>query len=151
MGEREYLSDTNICYKREALEQVKHLWGERYQESEVHWALRDLGVGLLMSALPRVVQERDAVDLKDTLMERVHWARTYAHVRGKETGKLPAIAYACASPALPPVLLFRALSRDLRARGKLSETLKVAPAASALLAFWTLGECIGYGESLVKD
>lgn len=52
-GVSEYLTDCNVAYKREALEEIAHLWKDEFHETTVNWTLRDQGKILHMS--PKVM------------------------------------------------------------------------------------------------
>jgi hypothetical protein len=145
----EYLSDVNICYKREALEAVRNLWQEVYQESTVNWALRRCGYELHLSPAPVVVEERGEARLWPIMRERLHWARIFAHVRGREApSPLNCVAWAAATPVLPTLLFVRHLRRQLTLRRHLAEFARAALPMLVLLHCWSLGECIGYLESV---
>lgn len=147
-----YLSDINICYKREALQSVRALWQERYQEATVNWALRDMGVGLLLSAEPLVVQQREALSLGPMLLERLHWGRTYGQVRVREAARWKGLWWSAALPILPPMLYMRHVRSQLKKGHRAQELIEVSPALLLLLNAWSVGECLGYLEaSLLGD
>lgn len=147
-GAVEYLSDVNICYKREALDGVRDLWQEIYQESTVNWALRRRGYELHLSQAPVVVEERALAPLWPIMRERMHWARIFAHVRGHEApSRLACLLWAAATPALPTLLFVRHLRRQLSLRRYLSEFARASLATFVLLHCWSLGECLGYLEA----
>lgn len=147
-GRAEYLSDVNICYKREPLERVRHLWQESYQESTVNWALAREGHDLLLSSRPVVVEERAVARLGPTVLERMHWARIFAHVRGREAAsRWACLAWAAATPLLPLVLFTRHLRRQLAIGRHLAAFAGAAPATLLVLACWAAGEFVGYCEA----
>lgn len=43
-GPANYLTDVNTGYKRAALEEVRHLWTDRYNEVTVNWELLRRGI-----------------------------------------------------------------------------------------------------------
>lgn len=146
----DFLSDINICYKRDALESVRGLWQERYQEALVNWALRDAGHGLLLSPEPRVVQERDALALGSMLLERLHWGRTYGRVRLRESARWKGLLMSAALPLLPPMLFLRHTRAQLKKGHAVRELAFVSPALIVLLDAWAIGECLGYLESSLR-
>jgi hypothetical protein len=146
----DFLSDINICYKREALESVRDLWEARYQEALVNWALRDRGAGLLLSAEPRVVQQRDALALGTMLLERIHWGRTYGQVRLRESARWKGVLMSAALPLLPPLLFLRHARAQLKKGHAARELAGLSPALFVLLDAWALGECLGYLESSLR-
>ncbi|MBA3254597.1 MAG: hypothetical protein H0T67_10120 [Burkholderiaceae bacterium] len=144
-SDAEYLSDINICYKRTALEGVRSLWEQRYQEATVNWALRRQGLHL--SAQPRVVQQREALSLRQALTERVQWGRTFGQVRGRTTSRSSCILRVAAAPLLPPLLLLRHIRKQLSLGRRPWSFVSVMPATIVLLLFWTIGEAIGELEA----
>ena len=144
VADPEYLTDINICYKREALESVRPLWERRYQEAKVNWALREAGHGLYLSDRPVVVQQRAPISLAAAIEERIHWARTFGEVRCEETPASTCFLWAAATPMLPVLLFFRHFRRQLGKKRNLRAFLEASPATLALLHFWALGECLGY-------
>lgn len=143
----EYVSDTNICYKRAALDKVQHLWRDVYHESEVNWALRDLQAGLRLDAGPKTVQQRGAVGPIAMAMERVHWGRNFAQVRAHGVAPLGRLKWIASTPILPTFLYLRHLRRQMKLGRHLREFALATPAMFCLLGFWSLGELIGYVEA----
>src|SRR5271166_546688 len=82
-GTSPYVSDANVCYKREALERVADAWADVYNESRVHGALAGRGEALVLSPDVIVYQHRLNLKLGTALMERYVWGRSYAAVRVK--------------------------------------------------------------------
>ena len=144
-AEREagFASDVNVCYKRELLESVRAVWADRFQEPQVHEALRRCGHALLLSPLPRVVEQRLPLPLGAALDERLQWGRTYGRIRGRDGGRSLAVLRALAAPAVPLVLLLRQWRQGHDrgdGRGELAATL---PLTLALLTAWAAGEAWG--------
>ncbi len=146
----EFLSDINICYKRAALESVRELWQERYQEASVNWALRARGAGLLLSSEAVVVQQRDRLELARLLAERLHWGRTFGQVRVEGSAPWKALLYSAALPLLPPLLFVRHLRAEHRKGRTLPQLVELSPALLLLLNAWSFGECVGYLEGAVS-
>lgn len=146
-GEVEYASDLNICYTREALESVRHLWTERYQETRVNWALRDSGQRLLLSSRPIIVHERGPQKLSRVLGERMHWGRVFAIQRGERWTRGRSLIAATATVLLPAMLLVRHI-RAMKAKGwSNAELMNALPSFLLILPAWSLGEAIGYLEA----
>lgn len=144
----EYLSDINICYRREALESAAELWSERYQEAAVNWDLRRRGFKLALSDRPLVRQERQRITLTELLEERLHWGRVFAQTRGQEMSTLRCLIWAAGSTLLPVILFFRHFRRQLRKQRNISVFLSASPAMLILLMSWSFGEMIGYCQSI---
>jgi hypothetical protein len=146
-GDGEYLSDVNICYKRSALESLRPLWCERYQEAEINWALVRQGDRLWLCDSPRVVQQRAPLSLAQALRERVHWGRTYGLVRGRSGSPVRALMRAVASPLVPALLLHRHLLRQLRRNPPPVSMLAGLPLMALLTLCWAAGEAAGELEA----
>jgi hypothetical protein len=145
-GEAEYLTDINICYRRAALDQVAELWGERFQEAAVNWALLAKGRKLLLSAAPVVLYARGPAPLGAILAERLHWGRVFGAQRAAHWSMGRALVGVAMSLLLPLVLLLRHV-RLMAAKGAgPGAVLSTAIALIALLPAWSLGEAIGYLE-----
>jgi len=147
----EYVTDVNICYKREALDAVSDLWNQKYHEPEINWALRRLGRRLYLSDRPIVVEERIPIPLTRLLAERIQWGRVFGRIRGRQTTRLKSLIWAATTPVIPAILFFRHLRRQLRKGRNIAEFVRAIPAIVILLHFWVLGECIGYCEAAVQS
>jgi hypothetical protein len=145
----EYLSDINICYKREALDSIRDLWEHGYQEPTVNWALRRMGKRLHLSQRPLVIQERAKIDFWSLVKERVHWGRTFGQIRGRESSALKCLLWSVGCPFLPSLLFARHLRRQIQKRRNISEFVRAMPATFALLHLWCAGEFLGYCQSAI--
>jgi GT2 family glycosyltransferase len=143
-GEVEYASDLNICYTREALESVRHLWTDRYQETRVNWALRDSGKRLLLSSRPIIVHKRGPQKLSRVLGERMHWGRVFAIQRGERWTAGRSLIAVAGTIVLPAILLLRH-TRAMKAKGwSNGELMSALPSFLMILPAWSLGEALGY-------
>lgn len=143
----EYVTDTNMAYKREPLMQVRPVWEDSYLEAPVNWAIRRNGHKLLLSDQAMTVQYRTPGSLCAMLGERYHWARMFGQIRGREIGTAERLKLALAMPLLPFVLLFRQF-RQQQAKGHhMREFLTTAPLTFLLLLAWSLGEQVGYVQA----
>lgn len=146
-GPAAYLTDINICYRREALESVRDLWRDRYQETEVNWALLERGETLWLSAGPVVLHERGPAPLGRILGERVQWGRVFGVQRGLRWPRPRTAAWAAAAVALPAILLVRQTRLLLSKGASAGEALPTIGALLTVLPAWSLGEAIGYLEA----
>ncbi len=140
----EYVTDTNVSYRREALEAVRPLWDFRYQEAVVNWALRARGVGLRLTAAPVTVQQRDPLSLGAMALERFHWGRVFGEVRAREAPAAARLTWIVSVPLLPVVLYARHLRRQMRLGRHVGTYVAATPLILFLLVFWSLGELRGY-------
>jgi len=143
-GPRPYVSDVNICYRREALEQTRDLWQGGYHETRVNWALRKRGLELWLDPGPVVVQERRNLRLVPLLSERRHWGRLFAVTRVTEQAGRGRGLFALGTVALPAVLFAR-LARGVFSRQRaLGRFLAAVPLILLLVTAWSYGELEGY-------
>jgi Glycosyl transferase family 2 len=142
----DYVTDINICYKRAALWRAEHLWQRMYQECEVNWFLRDLGIGLRLTPNPRTVQQRAGIGLVEMAMERVHWGRGFGQVRARGASFGNRLKWCIITPILPAALYLRHLKRQMRLGLHLREFALATPIILYLLSLWSIGELIGYLE-----
>jgi len=146
----EYLSDINICYKREPLERFRALWQARYQETVVNGAMLRSGETLRLSDKPVVVQEREPVGLWRMVQERVHWGRVFGQARGRAAGLQQRLLWAAAAPFVPALLFVRHLRQHIRNDANMSRFVRSAPAILAFVYLWCLGELIGNCEVMLS-
>ncbi|MFQ5698654.1 MAG: hypothetical protein ACE5IL_10265 [Myxococcota bacterium] len=143
-GPSPWLSDTNVCYTRRALEATRPLWRERYHETTVHWALARAGETLWLSPAPVCDQLRDDLQLVDLLRERFAWGRLYGVTRASEASRLERVGLALMTPLLPGLLWLRKLRAQRAGRPTLARFVRLAPLVGLLLAAWTAGELAAY-------
>ncbi|MCP5432836.1 MAG: hypothetical protein H6923_06165 [Alphaproteobacteria bacterium] len=149
-GAVEYITDINICYKREALESLKHLWTDRYEEATINWALKEAGRGVRLSSRPVVVHKRSPMPFGQILAERVHWGRVFGIMRARRWSVPVAIGAAGASIAAPAIVLARHTAMNRQKGASLGEILATLPPLLLLLPAWSLGEAYGYIERVFQ-
>ena len=142
-----YVSDSNVCYRRDALESIAATWkndGEDYHETVVHSALAARGFELRLT--PRVVvwQTRSGLTLGEALQERYVWGRSYAGSRVASTGLGKRLVYAAFTPLLPFLLTLRLVKGALQKKRFLGRALLAVPLLFLLSCVWSLGELVGY-------
>lgn len=143
-GPAEYVSDSNVAYRREALEAVADAWREDYHETLVHWALVEAGHVLLLTPKSQVWQHRSSLDWSSALAERRVWGRSFAGTRTKGMAAAKRLVFAAGAAVLPFLLTARVVRGGLargRHRGKL---LGALPSIFLLHLVWALGELQGY-------
>lgn len=143
-GASPFASDANTAYKRQALESIRSLWRESFREGVVNAALLEAGRILVLRGDVIVYQHRSDLTLANALRERFVWARSYARTRATLLTPLRRLAYAVASPLLPPLLLLRMASTAWKRRRHFGKFVGAAPLAALLLCGWSAGECAGY-------
>ena len=143
-GPRHYLTDVNVVYKRQALEQTRAIWREKYHEPLVHWALEGAGETLLLTPELVVDQMRDALTVPALLQERFAWGRLFGSLRVHGSSPIRRIGLTVMAPLLPAVLFWRMLRDQVRKGAPPGRLIRVAPAALILLSVWAAGEALGY-------
>jgi hypothetical protein len=143
-GPSEFLSDSNVSYKRDALASVKGMWFEAFHETSVNWKLRDMGETLVIEPKMVVHQTRRTLRLLPALRERYVWGRSFAGTRASETTLARRAVFASLSFLLPFVLTLRIVSQVLRKRRRLDRLFLSLPLIFLLETIWSVGEFMGY-------
>ena len=115
-GPSRAVSDTNVTYKRDALNHVREVWEERFHEPRVHAALRLRG-GLWFAPKMVVDQRRDGLSAWHILAERFHWGRLFGAERCRTWGTARCLAYAAGALLLAPLLWLRLLAQRVSRPG----------------------------------
>lgn len=143
-GPRQWVSDINVGYKRQALDQTRDLWRDRYHETTVHWALQRAGATLFLTPDLVVSQQRGPLRFLSLLRERVAWGRLYAWTRARELAPVRRIGLALMTPLLPVLLFFRIARLQIDGKRTFGKFAAASPAVAVLLIAWSVGEAIGY-------
>jgi len=143
-GPRHYLTDVNVVYKRQALEQTRAVWREKYHEPLVHWALENAGETLLLTPELVVDQLRDRLTVTALLEERLAWGRLFGSLRVHGSSPVRRIALTAMAPLLPAVLFWRMIRDQVRKGAPLGRLVRAGPAALLLVSAWAAGEALGY-------
>lgn len=142
-GSVSWVSDVNVTYSRQILEDTRHLWRNRYREPVVHWFLIERGETLFLSNELVVEHTRPRTTLRELLPERFHWGRLFGHIRAMHVSGWRRLALSLAGPLIPPVLWVRH-GMVQASKGRLLRYLKALPLIMVLTIAWTMGEVWGY-------
>ena len=146
--EPEYVTSTNIVYKREAIFSVREMWeGKIYQEVMVNWELRDRGVGTMLSDRAITISHRKIENVATVSNEMFNWGRMYGQQRAGQMARAQKLKLLIGMPALPFLLSFRRFRRQIGKRKNVGKFVKAFPLIFLLLTCWGLGEFIGYLET----
>lgn len=140
----EFVSDSNVAYRRGALDAVADAWKDDYHETAVHWAMSAAGFDLRTTPKVVVWQRRERLGLGEALRERFVWARSFA---GTRAGLVPSGTrwkFAALSPGLPILMTGRLLALAQQRRTHLGTFLRVLPLVFLLQTAWACGEFVGY-------
>lgn len=143
-GPARYLTDVNVSYKRGVLESVKHLWIGRYKEVIVNRALAQRGVVLWQRPQLVVYQDRGTLRFRDLVRERYHWGRLFGSIRTTELSALTRWVYVALSPAIPVLLILRAIRKVVSSGRSPRNFLRCLPHFAVLTCIWCYGEFVGY-------
>lgn len=143
-GEVDYVSDTNVSYKRPALMAVCDVWREIYHETTVHRAMNESGIKLFLDKRIIVRQLRPPLSLNAAMRERIAWGRIFAETRVETFSPRRRFMFVAGTIFLPALLLARVTGNMRRQRRTWREMGRVLPLALLLLLAWSLGELIGY-------
>ncbi len=143
-GPVEFLSDSNVSYKRDALRSVKHLWADAFHETSVNWQLCRNGATLNLNPEMVVHQTRRKLGFLFALRERIVWGRSFAGTRAMEVSNLQRAVFAAFSFLLPFVLTLRIVSLGFKKKRFLGKLFASIPIVFLLEIFWSIGEFVGY-------
>jgi GT2 family glycosyltransferase len=138
-----FVSDSNVAYRREALDLVADAWAGDYHETAVHDALVRAGRTLVLTPAAVVWQKRRGLTFGMALKERWVWARSYAGTRVHGRGLAARLPLAAGTPLLPFLLTWRIVRRAMHG-GWGGEILPLVPLLLLLHTAWAAGECAGY-------
>jgi hypothetical protein len=152
-GETADLPGNNIAYKRPHLLRHAHVLQQGQWESWINDRLRADGVPIA-STNAMVVHHIKSFRLGDFLVQRFHFARSYAGMRRVSQAPLRRLIYGVGSLALPGLLFARVTWTVLRKRRHLARFALVWPLVALFLTVGAVGEMVGYlfgpGASLEK-
>lgn len=143
-GPAEFLSDSNISYKRQVLEQVRPLWQNAFHETPLNWELRKRGELLRLDPGMVVYQARYGLRFVPALRERFVWGRSFAGTRAKAMSLTQRAIYCSLSFLLPAVLTLRIVRLALNKRRHLNRIIPALPLVALLQTIWSAGELVGY-------
>jgi hypothetical protein len=143
-GPAEFLSDSNVSYKREALAQVKDRWYDAFHETSVNWELRRRGELLRLEPRMVVYQTRQGLRFLPALRERYVWGRSFAGTRARELGLPRRAVFVVLSFFLPVVLTWRIVRQAVAKRRYLDRLVLALPLILLLETIWSFGELVGY-------
>ena len=142
-----------MTYRRQVLERFRDVIRQERWEDHLHEAMRRSGVRLEMRPDIRVGHKKHYT-VWEYLTQRYFYARSYAGMRVEEAGWMRRLAYGLATCLLPPLLLYRIVTRVLKAGRYERELMRALPLLWLFVVAWSFGETIGYwcgaGNALKK-
>jgi len=142
-GPTAWLAGNNVTYRRSLLECFRDTVSQERWEDYLHDAMQRAGITLVSRPDIRVGHKKHYT-VGEYLCQRYLYARSYAGMRVEKAGQIQKFAYGLAAFALPPILLYRTVSRVLRARRYRQELVRSLPLLMLFVSSWAVGEAIGY-------
>lgn len=143
-GESYFASDANISYKRSFLNRVKDIWQNSFHEPAVNWAALASGQKICLSSEAVIYQHRINLSLKNALLERYIWGRSFSAARINGKTIFHRVIYIALTPLLPFILFFRIARNVLRKRRNGKIFIKSSLVIALLVIYWSVGELAGY-------
>ena len=152
-GDVDDLPGNNIAYKGPHLRKYAQVLDDGKWESWINDRLRADGISLRADNR-MVVRHIKPFRLADFLVQRFHFARSYAGMRRPDQTWPKRIIYGLGSTALPALLLARIARQAIGKRRNLGRFAASVPLLAVFLSVGAVGEMIGYlfgpGASLEK-
>ena len=152
-GPAEWLTGNNVVYPRALLERYRAVTDEGRWEDHLHQAMRRDGVDLHCRPEIRVGHKKHYT-VREYLGQRYLYARSFAGQRVGDAPPARRAAFAFAAMALPPILLWRVVSRVIRRPQYRTQLVAALPLLALFVTSWSVGEIVGYwagpGDSLAR-
>jgi hypothetical protein len=152
-GPSEWLTGNNVVYPKALLDRYRDRLSPEQWENHLHAMMRADGV--LLACRPEIrVGHRKHYTVWEYLSQRYLYARSYAGARVAGAGLVRRVAFGAAAVALPPVLLWRTVSRVVAKGRHRAELLRGLPLIGLFVCAWAAGEVmgswLGAGDSLQR-
>jgi GT2 family glycosyltransferase len=137
------LPGNNVIYDRALLQRYRDTIAAGKWENYLHDAMHRDGVPMVLR--PEIgVGHKKHYTVWEYLSQRFLYARSYAGERVKGMPLAKRFAYGAAAFALPPLLMYRTVTRVLAKRRYRMQLLLSIPLLVLFIASWTAGEIVGY-------
>ena len=142
-GPTNALPGNNVIYDRALLERYRDTIAAGKWENHLHDAMHRDGVPMVLR--PEIgVGHKKHYTVGEYLSQRFLYARSYAGERVKGMPLAKRLSYGAAAFALPPLLMYRTVTRVLAKRRYRMQLLVSIPLLVLFIASWTAGEIVGY-------
>ena len=148
-GPSESLTDCNVSYRREALDEIAPVWAVEFHEPEVHSALRERGKTLWLSPTMLTWQQREII-FGPAIRERYEFGRLYGGLRVAHLSGIRRLLMIAAMPLLPLLMVWRVLHGVIRKERYIGACLAALPYLILFAAVWSWGELVGYVTGKAK-
>jgi len=142
-GPTSALPGNNVIYDRALLQRYRDAIAAGKWENHLHDAMHRDGVPMVLR--PEIgVGHKKHYTVGEYLSQRFLYARSYAGERVKGMPLAKRLSYGAAAFALPPLLMYRTVTRVLAKRRYRMQLLLSIPLLVLFIASWTAGEIVGY-------
>jgi Glycosyl transferase family 2 len=142
-GASECLTDCNVTYKREVLDEIAPVWSKEFHEPEVHAALQARGKTLWLSPALLTYQQREII-LGPAIRERYEFGRLYGGLRVAHLSGVRRLLLIALTPLLPVLMVWRVLHGVILKKRYIGVCLAALPYLILFAAVWSWGELAGY-------
>ena len=129
-------------YRRDVLEQLGDGLQEEIWEAFLHQKLREMGIEFYCDPDLAVCHKKE-FGFGYFMSQRYHYSRSFAGMRMKGASWPGRLAYACATPLLPPLLFARMVRTLWQKKRHLKKFVLATPFIFAFLISWAWGEAVG--------
>ena len=142
-GPTSALPGNNVIYDRVLLQRYRETIASGKWEKHLHDAMHRDGVPMILR--PEIgVGHKKHYTVGEYLSQRFLYARSYAGERVKGMPLAKRLSYGAAAFALPPLLMYRTVTRVLAKRRYRMQLALSIPLLVLFIASWTAGEIVGY-------
>ncbi len=142
-GETETLSGFNASYKKEILDELREIYDDGFFETFFNEELKKRGHKLFLTDAATIYHAKN-YELKKTLIQFFHLARSFAARRISAAPFSKRAAFAVVSLALPIILSTRIALNIIKKNRRFKELVSSFPCLVLLLSAWSWGEFRGY-------
>lgn len=142
-GETDTLSGFNASYKKKVLDEFREFYEDGFFETFFNEELKKRGQKLFLTD-SAIIYHTKHYDLKKTLIQFYHLARSFAAKRVSDAPFLERVAFAFMSFLLPIMLPTRIALNIFKKKRRVRELLLSLPYIVLLMSAWSWGECCGY-------
>ena len=136
-GPADWLTGNNVVYPRALLTRYESVLGRGQWENRLHDAMRRDGVPLVCR--PEIsVGHKKHYTVGEYLSQRYLYARSYAGARVADASLGKRLGYGAAALALPPLLMYRTVSRVVSKRRHRAELVRSLPLLAVFVVSWAL-------------
>ena len=142
-GPSAWLTGNNVAYRSDVLERYREVTDAGGWENVLHDRLRADGIELVCRPAISVGHKKHYT-FGEYLSQRYLYARSYAGIRVSGAPAAKRMVYAVGTVALPPLLLWRIVTRVASKGQDVGLLFRCTPLLLAFVGAWAWGELVGY-------